>query len=123
MMDVLSDLLSDPSFVRPVTILRREETVDEHGIGSTQERPLQIFAVVTTSPGGPLSSTPDARRQPASLILHTASLLRGAEAEHQPDVVVHLGQRYEIVEVRDWRHLGGFIRAEARLFPGEGDKS
>lgn len=119
----VSELLTDPTFVQTITVIRQREVVGEDG-RTTKEYETIPDVVASVQPkdtaigGNSLSRESDSEYRGAALDVFTKFRLRsvsreGAEEQYQPDIVVYKHDHYLVVLLNDFSDYGdGYIHAE-----------
>lgn len=109
-----SELLVDPDFVEPVTVLRRMQLVSEQGRVSTQNQSfMNVIACVQPQSDEPMVRGTDSQLLPALISVHTKFRLRGISPNFQPDIVIWNGNQFVVNKVFNWSHFGlGYVMAE-----------
>lgn len=102
MIDV-SELMTDPDFVQPVTIMRRTDTVGTDGLTIVLETAFPgVLASVQPAGGDTLALLPEALRVGGVLSIWTAFSLRQASGTALSDEVIWRGARYVVMTLTDW---------------------
>lgn len=111
----LSKLMTDPDFARPLTVVRRTESVDEHGRASFAEERLDAVGVIQPATPKELERLPEGDRHKATVAVFTAFPLRAGDeaAGIAPDWLEWQGARYEVASLDDWS-AEGFCHALAQ---------
>jgi hypothetical protein len=95
----VAELLLDPDFTDPVTVLRQVETVPDDGRGQFQQVPINIVASIQATGGDALFMTPDASRTESTYdILTTFPLVTATDATGA-DVIVWNGRQFRLITV------------------------
>jgi|SRR3954463_9566752 galactose-6-phosphate isomerase len=92
------ELLSDPDFVDPVTVLRETEVVGEDGIAERSLRRISILASVQSN-SDRLDILPEATRTSASYDIITAFPLMEATDSTNADLVQWQGMEFIVTSV------------------------
>lgn len=114
----LSFLIEEPEFSQLVSVIRREEVVNQQGRGETRNKVFNdVLAVVipvdTAIGGNTVEATPDEQHRASNLIVITKFRLRSVSAGYQADLVMWEGDPYKVTLINDYSLYGeGFIRAE-----------
>jgi galactose-6-phosphate isomerase len=109
----VSDLMTDPDFCETLTLIRRTQTVDANGRGTTTEAQSSIIGVVTSGPSDSLTRSPEYGASSRAITVHTQFRLRDTSNGLLPDKILWLGTRYIVDRVRDYSRFGaGFTAAE-----------
>lgn len=100
----LTLLMTDPAFARPFTVIRRTESVDEHGRASYAEERLDAVGVIQPATPKELERLPEGDRHKATVAVFTAFPLRAGDeaAGTAPDWLEWQGALYEVIGLDDW---------------------
>lgn len=111
-----SDAIGDVDFSGTVTVTRRAEVVTSKGV-STVPNPRTfegVPAVVTMAAPNDLERLEDLDRGRRYISVVTNFMLRMASPGYKPDLIDHLGDRYEVVDLSPYPQFGpGWVQAIA----------
>ena len=96
------ELLNDPDFVDPCTVLRNVETVGSDGIVSYELQTFQIFASIQAMGGDDLMVTPDLARTGGSYEVITTFPLATATDTSKADTVLWRGIEFVVTSVSNF---------------------
>lgn len=102
----VTDLLTDPDFVDPVTLIHRESFVDDFGENKLKEMGISTVGSVQPISGKTLQRLPEAFR-----VANVASFwIKGKIVSDgcckYPDLIVFKGSRYAVQMIFDWSNWG-----------------
>jgi len=111
----VSEILSDPDFADTVTIIRRDEHVDNNGRSQTLERKYPgTVAVVTMAAPNDLNRLDVGQIFGAAIKVTTTFRMRGSAEGFQPDQIVWDGGVYTVKALDKYHRFGaGFTSAVA----------
>lgn len=111
----LNDLLTDPDFSSPFSVIRQSVTVGANGRATTVEEPIpDLVGVITPGDSGDLLRDDDRVTTSRVITVTTAFMLRGSGPNFIADDIVYDGGRYVVKAVKLWNRLGrGWTRAVA----------
>ena len=117
----VSELLTDPDFVDPITAVRRTQTVGNDGIAVFTNATLPV-TLASVQPGGKdaLYRFPDLANPDEWIRVYCdVRLVAHSEAEGiYGDMLTWKGGRYQVQTSDDWSNFGaGYTKALARLIP------
>jgi hypothetical protein len=101
------ELLSDPDFVDPVTVLRQVETVGSDGIVSYATQTINTFASIQAAGGDSLLVTPDLARTGGSYEVITTFPLATATDTCKADTVLWRGSEFVVTGVARFGNFAG----------------
>lgn len=110
----VAELLTDPDFVEPITVIRRQQLISEQGRVSTVNQSYDgVLASVQPQSDAPMIRGPEQQNLPGLISVHTQFRIRGISPNYQPDLVVWNGTTFVVNKVFNWSHYGlGYVRAE-----------
>lgn len=109
----VTDIVLDPDFSEPVTIVRRHETINTYGESVVDSVEIPIQAVVTSGPKPGMERMPEGQLQTDIINVHCQQRLVGPSNGNQPDIVIWRGRQFVVTKVNDYSHFGrGFVSAE-----------
>lgn len=101
------ELLSDPDFCDPCTVLRQVQTVDQFGIAQVSVVSIPILASIQSASGDDLVMTADAARTSASYEIITTFLLLTASDATAADIVQWGGEEFTVIHVDRFGNFAG----------------
>ena len=102
----VSDLLLDPDFIDPVTLIHRTMIVGSNGLGQIIEECEETVGSVQPASGKTLNRLPDALRiQNVSSFYIKAGIIADSSCAY-PDIIKYKGKRYQVEQVNDWSNFG-----------------
>lgn len=102
----VSELLADPDFVDPVTLVHRKSEVLENGENSLTEVRVPTFGSVQPASGKQLQRVPDALKiSDVRSFFIKAEILSDGAAQY-PDIIIFRGQRYQVINTMPWLNWG-----------------
>ena len=117
----ITRVVRSPRFSKRITVERRESTVSSQG--------LVTITTVTLTPVGSIQAgnsqaflqSPDLQSARTTITVYCyQERLFDQVTAHQPDFILHLGNRYQVKKVNDWTLWGpGWCVAECELFDME----
>ena len=112
----VAELLVDPDFVDPATVLRQMEQVGADGIARRVIVPVQIIASIQASAGDSLLLTPESARTEATYECITTFPLNEATDGTAADEIVWQGMEFTVISVaRFGNFANGFGHYEALM--------
>lgn len=114
----VTELLYDPDFVDPVSIVHRTPSVNSYGENSLSESTVSTIGSVQPTTGKDLERIPEAIRFKDIRTFWVHGEIKSDGTATYPDLLVWKGQRYEVVSLKDWTNFGlgwteGFCVREA----------
>lgn len=102
----VTELLSDPDFVDPCTLIHRQSVMNADGTPLITEQQFPTVGSVQPASGKTLNRLPDELRIAGimSFFIKGAVITDGCGA--YPDVIVFRKQRYQVQVVFDWTNWG-----------------
>ena len=107
----VSELLTDPDFVDPVTVFRQTMTVGSDGMATTTRQAIPIVASVQAMTGEELALLPDLARAEGTMELITTFPLAIATDTTLADEVLWGGQIYTVISIARFGNFGGQYEA------------
>jgi hypothetical protein len=102
-----------PEFVDAFQVVRRPETVSQHGRTETGAATITAFGTLYPTGDNELVRQEDYTRAAKTLTVVTPFRLRMSAPGFQPDFVLWRGGTYVVRNVRDYSQYGqGFVEAE-----------
>jgi hypothetical protein len=110
----VTEILTDPELADRFMVVRRTETVDDHGMSTLA---LQAYknkiGVVTATTPNILERMTDMQVMPRSITIVTRFKLQAEVTGFQPDIVVWKGSNYLVKSIDLYPHFGrGFYQVE-----------
>jgi len=106
-----------PNFAKDHSILRYSKTGYDKGGRENAQKPekITIRAVIQTATDEDLQKVDEGRRTKGGIRVFTASELRTAsvEGQHQPDVVLWEGRKWQVEKVDNWADYGFHFKSIA----------
>lgn len=102
----VSELLTDPDFVSPITLVRRTPTVNDRGENILAEVGVPTIGSVQPASGKTLQRLPEALRvADVSSFWVKGKIIADGRSKY-PDVICFGGSRYAVQTVLDWTNWG-----------------
>lgn len=112
----VAELLLDPDFVDPVTVLRQIETIGDDGIAVYRQASIPIVASIQSQSGDTLAMLPDLARTEGSYEIITTFPLLAATDATGPDIVVWNGRHHRVTSIgRFGNFTNGFGHFEGTM--------
>lgn len=102
----VSDILSDPDLVQPLTLIKREACVDSFGQNKLKELASCTVGSVQPISGKTLQRLPDAYRVANVQSFWMREKLVSDSRSQYPDIIVKNGKRFTVQIVFDWSDWG-----------------
>jgi hypothetical protein len=102
----VTELLFDPDFCDPVTIIRSVETVGEDGVVRYEETSYTAMASIQPASGDDLSIEPDAARTGGSYDIITAFPLATATNLTKADTVIWRDSEFVVISIERFGNFG-----------------
>jgi len=111
----VSDVVCDPMLADSFSVLRREETVNDHGeVQISDTRHNGIIGVITMAGPNDLQRLDDSQRMGRVISCVTKFRLRGPSPGFQPDVIIWQESNYVVATLDLYNRFGaGFMQAIA----------
>ncbi|HTB46472.1 MAG TPA: hypothetical protein VK741_22820 [Acetobacteraceae bacterium] len=101
------ELLSDPDFVDPCTVLRQVEVIGADGIATYQTQSIPILASLQAATGDELEMTADAARTSGTYEVITTFPLATATDTSAADTVLWRGCEYVVISIGRFGNFAG----------------
>lgn len=102
----VSEVLLDPDFFDPITLIHRKTFVNEYGENELTETCLPTIGTIQPATGKVLARLPDAlRNADISSFWIRGQIISDGSCKY-PDLIVFRGQKYAIQQVFDWMNYG-----------------
>ena len=102
----VSDLLLDPDFVGPISLISRVPSVNSFGENILSESTLNAVGSVQPASGKVIQRLPEALRVANVSSFWFRGKIVTAEPGKYSDILVFAGQRYQVQMVFDWTNWG-----------------
>lgn len=102
----VTELLSDPDFVDPVTIIKRSPTIDQFGDNTLSEQGFPTWGSVQSIDGKTLQRLPDQYRVANVKHFFVKGTIVSDGSCKYPDILVSNGVRYAVQVIFDWTNWG-----------------
>lgn len=103
----VAELLHDPDFVDPVTIVRNTEVIDDEGMVSYDTQEFHVYASVQALGGDSLVVTPDLARTGGSYEVITTFPLATATDVNKADIVLWRGCEFVVTSIGRFGNFAG----------------
>lgn len=116
----VAELLLDPDFIDPCTVVRQVQVVDDDGIAVMTEQRIKIVASIQSASGDDLMMTPDLARTESTYEIITIFPLLTATDSTAADEVQWNGWRFTVINVGrfgNWAGNSGHYEGTMRLKP------
>jgi len=109
----VDELLADPDFTQPVSIITSTEAVNSSGFNvPVQTTTTNIQAIVQNNGSEKLIRLADGSRISDAVTIWCRHSLHAATATTAADIIVYNGQQYVVKVSEDWSHYGiGWYKA------------
>jgi hypothetical protein len=102
----VSDILNDPDFVQPLTLLKRKAKTDSFGKNQIEETPTPTHGSVQPASGKVIARLPEALRVANIQSFWVRERLIIDSRGKYPDIIVKNGVRFVVQTVFDWSDWG-----------------
>jgi hypothetical protein len=102
----VSELLVDPDFVDPMSLITRTATVDSQGVNHIVEKLIQSIGSIQPASGKTLARLPEALRLADVSSFWFKGNIPVTGPGQYPSVLVFRGRRYQVQTVLDWTNYG-----------------
>jgi len=102
----VSELLSDPDFVGPVSLVTRVPTVNSLGENSTRDNSHETVGSVQPANYKTILRAPEALREENLMSFWVKAKIETTGAGKYPSILVFQGTRFEVKTVADWSSWG-----------------
>lgn len=110
----VSELMVDPDFVDPVSLIHRVPTVDIYGQNSLVETTLATIGSVQPASGKTIQRLPEALRVADISEFFIKGTIVADGSNQYPDIIVFRGIRYQVQTVNDFSNWGaGYCQGTA----------
>lgn len=107
----VSEVISDPLFTTPVTLVRTEEFVNDLGEVTWRDAEKREISAVVTSDTKTIERLPDALRRAGTILVRFLSKDFDVFQARGYDAVIWRDRRFVVKDAADYSHFGaGFIR-------------
>lgn len=102
----VSELLLDPDFVDPVSLIHRTATVSAQGKTVLEETTVATIGSVQPASAKEMVRIPEAlRMSDVRKFWIKAEILSDGDAQY-PDIILYQGKRFQILNVETWLNYG-----------------
>lgn len=113
----VTQLLHDPDFIDPVSIVTRVPTVNTFGENAIVETTADTFGSVQAASGKDLKRLPEALQLADVSSFWIQGVIQASATGQYASILVFKGKRYQVIHVDDWSNFGagyckGFCVAE-----------
>lgn len=102
----VSEVLTDPMFLDPFTIIRRASTVNDLGRNVIVETTISAIGSVQAADGDTLAMLPEAARLSDVRNIFTRTVLIADVVSGYSDLILWKGNRYQTLKVTPWGNYG-----------------
>lgn len=102
----VTELLCDPDFVSPITLIHRKTQVNALGENVLTESGVATIGCIQPMSGKTLQRLPEALRVGDNQTFYIKGNVTADRSSKYPDIIVFRGQRYVIQMVFDWTNWG-----------------
>ena len=103
----VTEVVNDPDFTDPVTVVRQQTTVGNDGLLVITEQQIQIYASIQSASGDDLLMTPDLARTESTYEIITTFPLLTATDSTAADEVIWSGWRFTVINVGRFGNWAG----------------
>jgi hypothetical protein len=103
----VSELMSDPDFVDPITVINRTESLNSFGQATLLEAPVESVGSVQPANYRTVQKLPEAMRvaNVCSFWVRGAAIIASSDGRYA-SILVFRGVRYQVQTVADWSNFG-----------------
>jgi hypothetical protein len=113
----LTEAVTEPLFQDHFTVLRREETVGDNGVGTLVTTSFSTNGVVVPAGEDEVVRTPEDETAHKAINIVTQFALRGAVQGYQPDLIFWHDDCFIVMRLDDYSGFGGgWVSAMALLY-------
>lgn len=102
----VSDLLLDPDFTDPLTLIHRTSTVSSLGKNTLVETRVDTYGSVQPISGKDMVRVPEALKMSDIRTFFIKAEILSDGASQYPDIIEFFSQRYQIISVEPWLNFG-----------------
>lgn len=102
----VTELLSDPDFVDPVTQIKRVSQANSFGENVITSVPFETIGSVQPASGKVINRLPEALRVADVKSFWIKGEITATEPGKYTDIIVCKGKRYQVQSVQDWSNFG-----------------
>jgi len=102
----VTELLLDPDFIDPISVITRVPTVNDYGENVVTESSVNSWGSVQPASGRALQRLPEALRVANMSSFWFKGTITASAPGRYTTVLVFKGQRYNVVNVFDWTNFG-----------------
>lgn len=110
----VSEVLSDPIFYEPVSLIRRSSSVNGYGENVLAEKTVVISAVVQPASNQDLKLLPEAAQSSGAIVVYSRVKQESESNLGYSDVILWGSLRYQVLSVENYSNWGtGYTKAIA----------
>jgi len=102
----VSELMTDPDFVEPVTLITRLPKVDQYGQGYFESSALETVGSVQPASNRVVQKLPEAMRVANVQSFWIKAVIVASAPGKYASTIVYRGQTYQVQTVADWSAFG-----------------
>jgi hypothetical protein len=108
----VSDVLDDPDFNSPFSLIRSTAAVDDTGTNVvTTAAPVTVIGVIQPTAGTDLNRLPDAARQYGAIVIYTRFPLNLDAPGVEADKLIWAGCTYTVMTCSPWLYGAGYYQS------------
>jgi galactose-6-phosphate isomerase len=117
LLDVTTDIFSDPYLIDTFLVTRSTQSVDSHGEASDLQTIIpMVYGVVAPADNSVIAKFPEGEVQHGDIVIYTTFALTDGRGKADFDVVTWHGNTYQVKSTNDWSAFGpGYIEAVCTL--------
>jgi len=102
----VSDLLLDPVFIDPITLIHRTPTVNSYGENTLMENSVTTVGSVQPASTKQIQRLPEALRLADIRSFFIKAEIKSDGTSVYPDIIVFQGKRFQVQSVAPWLNYG-----------------
>lgn len=111
----VNELLTDPDFAGPLTIIKRVADVNGSGENILLESTVCTVGVIQPATADTLKRLPDGAQLSKIITVFTKSQLTANVAGRYADQVFYQGKRHNVITCMPWAEFGGWFMCDCEL--------
>lgn len=117
LLDVVSDVLSDPNFIDSFLVTRNIQTVGVDGNAVDEPTVIpNVYGVVMPVDSAVIQKFPQGEIEHGDIVIYTTFRLSDGKGTHDFDIVTWNGETYQVKSTNDWSRYGpGYMEAVCTL--------
>jgi galactose-6-phosphate isomerase len=117
LLDVVTDVLSDPNFIDSFSVMRNVQAITSGGMAvDTPTIIANVYGVVMPVDNSVIDKFPQGEIEHGDIVIYTRYRLTDGYGTSDFDIITWNGETYQVKSVNDWSRYGpGYIEAVCTL--------